>query len=635
MPKAGAGAAAPGILAGETIGTGVGPLGALSPTPITPEVTGANPRWGAMAWGLAAAVCVIIGWLPFLAQSGRVAVDDDWHFFYHQYEAVCRTIVEYHQFPFWNAWHTGGTPLFGHPLVGVFGIETLLSLLLGTVVGLNLAVSVYLGIGCWGMWLLLADWLDSRLARFWGTVLFGLQGALALHVAAGHVVMLGVAWLPLILHLAPRVRRSRTAAVTLGLLLALVVNGAIHYHTVHFMIGLGCFFCVQLCRHWREREFRLNLLGMSLLVLTLCLYRWVVCSEVFLEFPREMDIPIKVPLWMLLKALVWPGQHAGSFYPDPVPGWLKWHEMGAYVGVIALGLFLFSAFRRPRWWHVAAFITALLAIDSATHWLPGYWLRELPVFKSMWVVTRWRLYSVVFIILGAAGGLDLLLKRFPMSSIAGKVVRVLPALSIAGLLYNQHYQWRHAHWESEGGLLSAVHLESSTLVSSGNVEFHPYAAVHRGVGMLFAYEPLFGYPTRYHKGCALDYRTCRIGVEDPRYPGEVAGLVSPLPQQDVDWSPNRIRVGLDLPNLIYVNQNPGSYWRLNGVQLFPGWPTVAMEESLVFACTRPGEYVLAAVPPGHQRALRLTLAAGFLLLVFAIGPWRQAKGLTGSGPSVS
>ena len=82
-----------------------------------------------------------------------------------------------------------------------------------------------------------------------------------------------------------------------------------------------------------------------------------------------------------------------------------------------------------------------------------------------------------------------------------------------------------------------------------------YPCVMRGYGVIRGYEPMLG-------GYRRDAPTLRRAREDPDYRGEAwtdAGTVRP-----VSWSPNRIVFRVEPGQEVFLNQNPGSWWWVNG-----------------------------------------------------------------------
>ena len=88
-----------------------------------------------------------------------------------------------------------------------------------------------------------------------------------------------------------------------------------------------------------------------------------------------------------------------------------------------------------------------------------------------------------------------------------------------------------------------------------------YPCVMRGYGVIRGYEPMVG-------GYRRDSPTLRRAREDADYRGEAwteAGTVRP-----VYWSPNRIVFRVAPGQEVFLNQNPGSWWWVNGRQAFAG-----------------------------------------------------------------
>jgi hypothetical protein len=123
----------------------------------------------------------------------------------------------------------------------------------------------------------------------------------------------------------------------------------------------------------------------------------------------------------------------------------------------------------------------------------------------------------------------------------------------------------------------------------------------------------------------LSYRrdapTLRKARGEPGYRGEswtVEGEVHPI-----FWSPNRlifrVRPGQD----VFINQNPGSWWRANGRRIFGGrrcaepmWPFAARAD-------QDGRLELSIDPPGWPFGIALhVLGAGLLGIAVLARPGR-------------
>ncbi len=560
---------------------------------------------------------IIVGWSPLLYYSDMVG-PQDWTLFLHFNEAIRKSIAEYGQFPFWNPWHFGGTPLFARPQAAVFALETPCILIFGTIRGLCVASILYVLLGSCGMWLLLGDFCEKPSSRFWGTVLFGLQGALNIHLAMGHIVMTTIIWLPWLVWSCRRITKSLQTAILFGILSAMMMNQVLHYLTVIVSTVIAFFLFYEFWRNRTQKSFYLNIIAASLTFITFCVYRVIVTWDFFHQFPRVMDVRAQIPLLQFIRALVVPGQHGFSWPIKPKPFFWEWHELGSYVGIIAVLMFIVSFSRKMRWWHWGFLITLPLALDSESKFLPGYWLRELPLYDTMFAITRWRFVTVFFLIIGSCMGIEMLFADNRFKKYIKWGIPLLMTISCIGLIYNSWYCFIKTEWKPEAEIMKQVPLYSDTFVTSNQKDYNAYAATAKGVDLLFTYEPLLGY--------TFNYQSKRSSVEQiPQklYQGEIVALNKSM--KDIVWTPNMIRIDTAKPDRIYINQNPGSYWRSDGKRLFPESRSFETLKMFIYDAPKPGAQVITAVPPLHELALMINLVAGIFMLVYISWLRRSAK----------
>ncbi len=120
----------------------------------------------------------------------------DWDFFCFHNELPRNSILEYHQFPLWNPYASGGRPLLADPQVGFLSPTFLSTLLFGCVIGLKIKVFLMLLIGMIGMFLLSQYYRMTKLAGIFVASIFCLSSYLSLHIAEGHIVFLPVLFFP-------------------------------------------------------------------------------------------------------------------------------------------------------------------------------------------------------------------------------------------------------------------------------------------------------------------------------------------------------------------------------------------------------------------------------------------------------
>ncbi len=523
---------------------------------------------------------------------------DDWQLVMSSGEALRKIILEYGQFPFWNPWHHGGVPLFSHPGSNIFVPDTLMTLIFGGVIGVKIMPLFYLFFGVIGMWKFLEE--SKTASRFWGSALFGLQGAIAMHIAVGHTIMISIVWLPWLLYLARHFVNELKYAVWLGVCMGLMYNQFLHYIALMNTIVLGFALINVWFHNIRLKKFYLHAAVSFLIFLCLTSYRFILFADMIHEYHRNIPVDhFNIPFTYYLKALLWPAQ---TFYtrPEPLRGYWFWYELGCYIGILALGMFIYSVKRRVRWWHIGAVFTSLLAVNNKSPWLPGYWLWIVPVFNNMFVFPRWRMLATFFIIYGAVKGLDML-SEIKWQHRA-KLIFGIIAVSVCGLWFSQYYLWSSQQLNTEEQILDTVKLKADKIITISDKCFF-YAATKKNIALANSFEPML-----YEK-----QRSVRIPVNHPKYRGEFFSMNNNLEWNE--WTPNHIVFKLKGPDYIIVNQNPGRYWQINGQVLFPKMRAFEPEKTFVFYLKEPGTYTLSVVPDKHYIALYVNL---FLLMVLVI-----------------
>jgi len=88
------------------------------------------------------AVVSLVFFFPMLTSFSNWGLYDwDQHFFYHASPRL--SILDYGQFPLWNAHYCGGNPLLANPQSGFLSPFFPLVMLFGAVAGLKLQVILY------------------------------------------------------------------------------------------------------------------------------------------------------------------------------------------------------------------------------------------------------------------------------------------------------------------------------------------------------------------------------------------------------------------------------------------------------------------------------------------------------------
>ncbi len=565
-----------------------------------------------LLWLIAAMAVIIIGWFPYILSCNQMPVtfDDDWTWVFMMHEGARKSIVEYQQFPFWIPWHKGGVPLFAHPLVSVFSFDTLFVLLLGTVPGLRLAIMFDVLFGALGMWLLLKRTVKINLFCFWGTVLFGLQGCIAMHVTAGHICMLGIIWLPWLALFALMSPRRLSAAVALGLFTGAMMLQFFHYLSIINSLVILVLLLWLWKNNFKNISFYQNMVAALLTFLTVASFRLIMTIPLCMQYTNN-PLPdlISISPWLFLKALVWPMQWIHTM-PHAWKDVLRWHELGCYVGIIAVVMFLGSLIKGWRWFHTALIFAVLLTLDSSSPWLPGYWVNGQDVLR---VPTRWRFVVVFILIFGAVAGLQALTVKFKNRNARKLFAGSLVFISVAGLIFSQYYNWQHRKMVGLEKVENLFRNTGKPIFMAKQQDSYLYSATYRNIGLKDSFDPLY-------KAHGMSYVKA---FNEPGYRGEVSAVPANISVKE--WSPNQIVISTTTPVLIVINQNAGRYWRLNGALLFPDSTYVDFSRPFVFKAPERQTLIISAIPPYYELGLSISAISAALLACYLYWLYKKSK----------
>ena len=516
-----------------------------------PGVDRVAARW--LPWALRLAVASLA--LPMMPNPEGLGFAD-WDFVLDKFEAVRRTILVWGQFPWWDPWCRGGFPLAAEPQIGAISMATPLVLALGTSVGLRLAAILCLLIAVEGAYRL--AWLVFRepWASAAAALIYGLNGGVIVNTAQGYVLAMSYCCVPWLAYHAFRLGERFSDGLWLGFWMAFAVLNGIQYPTLYgivltALIGMRA---IRVQPVELRRRLLVNLLGALGIFLTLCSWRLITIFLVLLEDHRE-----RVTEWdesliaMIHHLLIRPSPD----WPNVIPGrhWATFNSLTFYVGPVVVLLGLASLAWGWRWWHALTFACGWLAIGSERWWHPSRWLASWPFFASAHVVPRWQFLGLLG--LGLAAGS--VLARWRRSN--RPAIRALAVVLAAGIavdfvtLAHQQFPWA-VSVRPEPDSFPGPPVADIVNVRDGL----GYPCTLRGYGVIRGYEPMLSY--------RRDAPTLRLAREDAGYRGEswtAAGEIHPA-----FWSPNRIVFQVEPGQEVWINQNPGSWWRVNGRRAFPG-----------------------------------------------------------------
>jgi hypothetical protein len=549
----------------------------------------------AIAWGLQA-ITVSFAWPFFAGRDGWGAIGD-WDLHLQWYEALHASVLRFGQFPWWNPWNSGGWLLAAEPQFGLVAIDTPLVLLFGTSVGLRLAALAYLMLAVEGSRRLARLWLADPWAVAVVSVLYGWSGAIIDATMKCHALTMCHSFLPWILLFAFQIDRGVRPAIGLGIASAASVLAVIQYPTAYAAMIAGCVlvwgFLAQPSRSARVRY--AAHLGVALGVfLTLAGWRTALTGLVFVHHPRKVPTAVDIPIHYWLDALLWRPVPSPEFYKDTYVYYLS-----CYIGPIAT-VAAFLSFRRGwRWWHTLLIACFVMATGSAEFYHPGYWVRKWPVFSVMHVVDRWRFPGSLGLALAAGSELQSWRSRSarfrPLATaLALGIVLDLAVYAHQCLPSAWSIPPEEVHFPEGPASPTIVNIIASELY--GNTE--GFECLTKGYGVIRGYTPQLG----YNRG----RQTARLWRGHPAYLGEAwseGASVTPT-----YWSPNRIEFRVQPYQEVSINQNPGSWWWINGAPAFPHLRSAEPTRPFVVRADSQGWLRLQIRPEGEKLAIGLTLA---------------------------
>jgi hypothetical protein len=504
-------------------------------------------------WALRLAVVSLV--IPIMKNPDGLGFAD-WDFVLDKFEALRRTVLIWGQFPWWNPWSRGGFPLAAEPQIGAVSIATPLVLALGTTIGLRLAAILCVLIAVEGTYRLAWLWFRDPWSAAAVALIYGLNGGVIINSAQGYVIAMSYCSLPWLAYHAFRIGDRFVDGIGLGGWTAFLILNGIQYLSFYggLLAGLIWARAVRVQPVGNRARLFVHTLAAVGVFLGVCGWRLIPVLLVLADDKRE-----QITYWdeSLLAVSHYLLSRPVPDWPKVIPGrhWATFIELTCYVGPVVVLLSLASLARGWRWWHTLALVTGWLAIGSTQWYHPSYWLKSWPFFASAHVVTRWRFVALLGLGL-AAGSVVARFRGSPkrITSAAAALLVVVIGVDLVSLAHEQlplAFSVR-----PEPRYFPGPPIREIVNVRAGL----GYACVMRGYGVIEGYEPMLG----YHR----DAPTLRRAREDRDYQGEswtARGRVEPI-----YWSPNRLVFQVEPAEEVFVNQNPGSWWWVNGRHAFMG-----------------------------------------------------------------
>src|SRR5579859_2208872 len=349
-----------------------------------------------------AVLLAMVAWelAPMMEQTSTIGAHDWDQMESHRY-LVRKTILAYHQFPFWNPYACGGHPNWGGFESGTVVVSPFLPAYLGMTLAHALRVEIagMALLGVVGSWLLASRFTRSPAVRALVVVAFAMNGRWALQISTGHTWHLDYAWTPWVLYFYDRAvaadaslgppRRRWTVLAGASLAMMIYMGGIYPLPQTVFAVGL---YGLLLAVGTRSVQPLLKGVAVGALGLALAAPKLLPILEVLSKHPRLVDSLETLDLSAFVAVLTSHDQEATSWHAG-VSQW-GWHEWGMYVGwpvVIAVtaGVVLCGRGTREGPLRAVGLVLLVLGFGAFDPHAPWPLLHHLPVFQSQHVPSRW------------------------------------------------------------------------------------------------------------------------------------------------------------------------------------------------------------------------------------------------------
>lgn len=548
-----------------------------------------------VAWAVLAAMAAYV-LAPTLADRTTVGGHDWDQMESHRY-LVTKTILRFHQFPFWNPYACGGHATWGGFESGTIVVSPWLPFYLALPLPLALRVEIFGSalLSMIGAWLLAGRFTRSAAVRALVVVVFAVNGRWTLQLAAGHTWHLVYGLTPWVLYFydrasgasplerAPRWRDT----VYLGVVLAMMVYTGGIYPLPQTALLLALYGVGLAIVSRSLRPLGVGLVG-GAIALGLAAPKLLPILEVLSRFPRLTDSNEFMDFMGFMLILTAPEQDMGM-PANHVSQW-GWHEWGMYVGwapfvLVTVGTILGRGVRESplKWAGLAALVLGLGAFDPHAPWTE---LHKLPVFKSQHVPSRWMYPSLLLLATVTASVFERGLRRAGRAR-AWLEMAMLPAVA-----------WI-AHDIASVARLAMTHafVNHMPKVAESTGAFHTEITLPRELDYASDYAPPSLPAEMANIGtiaCGTfpglnvyvrdqDGRVSGLGARgksDPLYHGEAYIPEGLGTAEIVSFSPNVITVkvtGSQAGDHLVLNQNWDGGWRANGEPALDWSDTVATQ----------------------------------------------------------
>ncbi|MDD4909208.1 MAG: hypothetical protein PHR44_00800 [Candidatus Omnitrophica bacterium] len=490
--------------------------------------------------------------------------DWDEHFFYH--ESARKAIVEYRQFPLWNPYDSGGTPLLGNPQARFLSPTFLLETMFGTIVGLKLEVFLHFLIGLSGMYLFARHCSVSTQAALFASLVFMFNGLFAAHIAAGHSWILPYAYIPYVVLFydksieAEGAKRFRNLLYAALFVLLMLFGGGIY--PLPLLIIFMSFYALASAIVGRKARYVINLFAVFILAFALGAVKALPTIEALARVPRYTPGEfVDLNLYGLIYKFFgrahhfsWPGK---VFEGQNI----FWHEHVSYIGILPFVFFLLGmrgAWKSRQPLVISSFFLFLIALGGRPEFSPWHIMHNLPFFNCLRVESRATMLFLFGLALICAQGVDYFKRYIRRWGRFASLILPLALLAVYCDLYAVNAQFFKGVFSKR----PPVVVFSAKGPARWSPDYEPLGKRKPSLEALMNNRGTFITANYIHPPVRA------LAYTDLSYRGEIYLLNSHGTVEIRRWSPNTLKLylqGISGTDIVVINQNFYPGWRVSGI----------------------------------------------------------------------
>ena len=531
-------------------------------------------RWDIFAFAIIFVV-ITLSSIPPLASGNKLNFNDDFFQYASRYEAIRKSLFEYHTFPLRSHWFGGGYPTLGDPEDPTLNPLVLLTVFLGTVKGLKVIAYILLLTGGLSAYALARYVLGyTRWGSLYAGLIFGTSIFVPSRIADGNYNEAYAAFIPLcMLLIGLACRRRKIALLILPFVFYITLSdGKLNALMAIFYMGILCLLdVVPVFSTFTDGAKKIDIRPVKILILALAITFLIGMVRFLpaLELINARGGLKNMDLAFLPKTYEPGGIFAYTFQQlwQEAVGRSEHHNL-VTIGWVPVALFAISLifWRKTLPWglNLLLFGWLILAHNAPADLLKLLW--NLPIFSTIYRPYKYFSFQIGLTIAIASGQSFWLLRKLPYRWLE-HICAVILIVAGAWFLYPRMAEVQRGTYDFDLPAEFLVQEKEFYNVQGKDLNRNrkepprsvTYYNLLRNIGTIDWYT---GIPVdedampRYFVDEGNNY------IANPEYRGEVFFLEEDN-AAEVEFQPNSIiaQVHIGTPGILVINQNYHRDWR--------------------------------------------------------------------------